>query len=49
MERIDYRIPAVLVVPVAGRKKDDYIAVDSVPLQVALQGRAVNLDVLDRR
>ena len=48
MQRVDHGIPAVFVFLVTGRQEDDYIAVDGVPLQVALQGRTVDLDVFGR-
>ena len=48
MQGIYHRVAAMLVLAVARRQEDDHVAVDRVSLQVALQSRAVNLDVLNR-
>ena len=48
MQRVDNRIPAVFLFLIARRQEDENVAVDRIPLQVALQSRTVNLDVLDR-
>ena len=48
MQRVDDRIAAVFLFLIAGRQEDEYVAVDRIPLQVAFQSRAVNLDVVNR-
>jgi hypothetical protein len=48
MQCINHGIPAVFVVLISRRQEDDDVPVDGVPLQVALQCRTVDLDVLDR-
>ena len=34
--------------PVAGRQKDDHVAIDRLALEIAFEGGAVNLDVFNR-
>ena len=48
MQRVDHGIAVLLVFLVAGRQKDDDIAIDSIPFKIAFERCAVDLDVLDR-
>ena len=48
MQRVDHGIAALLVFLVAGRQKDDDIAIDGIAFEIAFEGCAVDLDVLDR-
>src|SRR6185312_6212821 len=46
VQRIDHRIAVMLVPVVAGRKKNNDVAIDSITLQVALKRCAMDLYVL---
>jgi len=48
VERINHRIAARIVGGVTGWQENQRFAVDGVAFQIALQGSAVNLDVLHR-
>src|SRR6478672_5344560 len=48
MQRIDHWIPAIFVLGVAWRKKDDSVAIDGVAFKIAFECGAVNLDMLNR-
>jgi hypothetical protein len=43
VETINYRVAAGLGCGVAGRQKDEDVAVNRFAFQIALQGRAMNL------
>ena len=48
VQRVDHGIATLLVFLVAGRQKDDDIAIDGVAFKIAFERRAVDLDVLHR-
>ena len=48
VQRVDDGIAALLIFLVAGRQEDNDIAVDGVAFEIAFQGCAVDLDVLNR-
>ena len=48
VQRVDDGIAALLVFLVAGRQKDDDIAIDGIAFEIAFERRPVDLDVLDR-
>ena len=48
VQRVDHGITALLLFLIAGRQKDDYVAIDGIAFEIALKRRAVNLDVLYR-
>src|SRR4029450_10038480 len=47
VQRVDDRVTARAVLVVARGQEDDHVAIDGVSLQVAFEGRSVNLDAFD--
>ena len=48
VQRVDDGIAALHIFLIAGRQKDEDIAIHCIPLQIAFKGCAVDLDVLHR-
>ena len=48
VQRVDHRVAARVLFGIAGRQKDNRVAVDGFALQIALKSSTVNPDVLHR-